>query len=110
MPGTSSDSTAVGFLLSGTRRRARTTPTMPTGMLTRKIQRQLPATVGQVMYWRMMPPSTGPRPEARPDTPPHTPMAAPRLWGGKTVAMMLSVEGIIAAPPMPCTTRKAISR
>ena len=92
-PGRSSDSTAVGFLLSGTRRSVSSTPTMPTGMLTRKIQRQLSATAGQVTYWMMMPPSTGPSPEARPDTPPHTPIAAPRFSGANTVAMMLSVDG-----------------
>jgi len=45
-----------------------------------------------------------------PETPPQTPMAAPRLSGANTVAMMLSVDGIIAAPPMPWMTRKAISR
>ena len=83
---------------------------MPTGMLTRKIQRQLPSTLGQVTYWMMMPPSTGPRPEATPETPPQTPMAAPRLSGAKTVAMMLRVDGIIAAPPMPWMTRKTMSR
>ena len=82
----------------------------PTGMLTRKIQRQLPSADGQVTYWMMIPPRTGPRPEARPETPPHTPIAAPRFSGAKTVAMMLSVDGIIAAPPMPWMTRKAMSR
>ena len=83
---------------------------MPTGMLTRKIQRQLAAASGHVTYWMMIPPRTGPRPEATPETPPQTPIAAPRLSGAKTVAMMLSVDGIIAAPPMPWMMRKAISR
>ena len=109
-PGRSSDSTAVGFLLSGTMRRARMTPRIPMGMLTRKIQRQLSSTVGQVTYWTMMPPRVGPMAVARPETPPHTPMAAPRLPGGKTSETMLRVDGIIAAPPMPCRTRKAMSR
>ena len=70
----------------------------------------VPAAAGQVTYWMMMPPSTGPRPEATPETPPQTPMAAPRLSAGNTVAMMLRVDGIIAAPPMPWITRKAMSR
>ena len=83
---------------------------IPMGMLTRKIQRQLSATAGQVTYWTMVPPSVGPMAVASPDTPPHTPMATPRFPGGKTAAMMLKVDGIIAAPPMPCSTRQAISR
>jgi hypothetical protein len=49
------------------------------------------------------------RPEAR-GVAGGAPIAAPRLSAGKTVAMMLSVDGIMAAPPMPWTTRKAISR
>ena len=47
---------------------------------------------------------------ASPETPPQTPIAAPRLPGGNTAATMLSVAGIIAAPPSPCTTRKTMSQ
>ena len=109
-PGRSSVWTAVGFLLSGTRRQASSTPAAPIGMFTRKIQRQLSAAVGQATYCTMRPPAVGPMAVAKPETPPQTPIAAPRLAAGKTAAMIDSVAGIMAAPPAPCSRRKAISQ
>ena len=76
--------------------------TTPIGRLMRKIQRQLAASTTR-------PPRLGPIAVASPLTPPQMPMAAPRLSAGNTAATMLKVLGIIAAPPSPCTTRKATS-
>lgn len=55
------------------------------------------------------PPMIGPMMKARPDTAPQKPMARPRSSFAKFAVMSESVAGIMADPPMPCTTRNAMS-
>ncbi len=71
-------------------------------MFTRKSQRQL-ATL------RMRPPSTGPR--MGPSAVGRVTVAMTRPISRPFAACMISVamSGIMIPPPMPCTTRKAIS-
>ena len=84
------------------RRKLAAIATMPTGMLTKKIQCQLRCCVSR-------PPTSGPIARARAETPAQMPIAIPRSFGGKVAAMIERVAGFISAAPIPCTTRAAIS-
>ena len=55
------------------------------------------------------PPTTGPIATARPTAPAQTPMARPRSRGSKTLEMIASVAGMIAAAPRPISARAPIS-
>ena len=72
------------------------------GTLMKKIHRQEAASTSS-------PPRLGPSASEMPLTPPQKPMALPRSSGGKTLAMIDRVLGIIMAPPSPWTARKPIS-
>jgi hypothetical protein len=55
------------------------------------------------------PPMTGPSAAPRPAVAPQMPSAMPRRWGGVTLAMSVTVSGIVIAAPAPWTARAAIS-
>ena len=67
---------------------------MPTGRLTRKIQRQLSPVVSR-------PPRTGPRATLTPVTAPQTPKAVPRSRPWKVWASSASDVANMIAPPTP---------
>ena len=86
----------------GTRRNARNRPTMPTGMLMKKIHSQpSPST--------STPPRIGPTSVATPAVAPHSAIARPRSVDGKIRVMTAIVCGVISAAPKPCTTRATMS-
>ena len=55
------------------------------------------------------PPTTGPIATASPTAPAQTPMARPRSRGSKTLEMIASVAGMIAAAPRPISARAPMS-
>ena len=71
---------------------------MPTGMLTRKIQRQDSPLVSA-------PPITGPTATATPVTAPKTPNATPRSRPWKALARIARPVANMIAPPMPWNAR-----
>ena len=73
---------------------------MPTGMLTRKIQRHDASTSS--------PPIGGPSAAATPPTIDQTAIADARRAGGKAASSSASDVAVIIEPPTACTTRKAI--
>src|ERR1700736_3271509 len=75
--------------------------TMPTGILMKKIQRQVKLSVIQ-------PPSVGPMAGAVTTAMPYTANAMPRLAGGKVSARMACSLGCKPPPPAPCRTRQMI--
>ena len=86
----------------GTSFNANTKSSTPIGTLTQKIHRQ-PA------YSVSRPPASGPTAAAPAITAPHTPNAAARSSPWNREFTLDRVDGRIAAPPMPCTTRATIS-
>ena len=98
-PGRSNRRTWVGS--SGTSRAASTSPTTPTGTLTKKIHSQpSPST--------STPPRIGPTSVATPATAPHRLIARPRDSAGNVRVITAMVCGIITEAPRPCTTRAAM--
>ena len=94
--------TALRSQVSGHQRSARMIPTMPNGMLMRKIQCQLAISIST-------PPSTGPNAE---DTSATTAISAspkPRCCGGNTRIVIANPSGARMPAPAPCSTRKTIS-
>ncbi len=87
---------------SGTSRNASTRPTMPTGMLMKKIHSQPSAST-------RMPPRIGPTRSATPAVVPQSAIALPRSWAGKIRVMTAIVCGVSIEAPMPWRTRAAIS-
>ena len=87
---------------SGSRRRPPISAAMPSGTLTRKIQRQSAASVST-------PPITGPSTALSPMTGPKSPNAFCSSSAGKAARMMPKPWGIISAANAPWTRRKAIS-
>src|SRR5580698_797478 len=75
---------------------------IPTGMLMKKIQRQVKLSVIQ-------PPRVGPIAGAVTTATPYTANAMPRLAGGKVSARMACSLGCRPPPPAPCSTRQMIS-
>ena len=75
---------------------------MPIGTLTQKIQCHDSASVSS-------PPATGPSATPKPEIADQMPSAAPRRSAGKAAVIIVSVSGMITAPPMPSTARAAIS-
>lgn len=69
---------------SGMKRAASTTANSPTGMLTRKMGRQVQP---KRSAWMSSPPTRGPVMAASPMTPPRMPKAMPRRCGGKVTWM-----------------------
>ena len=55
------------------------------------------------------PPATGPSATPKPEIAAQMPSAAPRRSGGNAAVIIVSVSGMIAAPPMPSSARAAIS-
>ncbi len=86
----------------GTSRQASTSPTTPTGRLTKKIHSQPRASTST-------PPASGPTRVATPAVAPHSPMALPREAGGKVRVITAMVCGVIIAAPSPWNTRARIS-
>ena len=86
----------------GTSFNANTKSSTPIGTLTQKIHRQ-PA------YSVSRPPASGPTAAAPAMTAPHTPKAAARSSPWNREFTLDRVEGRIAAPPTPWTTRATIS-
>ena len=76
------------------------TATTANGRLTQK-------TEAQPEKLRRIPPAAGPTPKPVPPTAAQVPMAAARVPGGNVSVMMDSVSASIAAPPAPCSARKA---
>ena len=72
------------------------------GRLTKKIQRQS-------RCWVSSPPRIGPVAAAAPLTAPQTPKAVPRSRPEYRWLIRATVVASIAAPPTPCTARKAMS-
>ena len=67
---------------------------MPIGTLSQKIQcQEMPLTTA--------PPTSGPNATARPAMPLHAPMNAPRRLAGTPALRMVSVSGVMIAPPTP---------
>ena len=87
---------------AGTRRHASQKPTMPTGMLMKKIHSH-PATSTST------PPRIGPTSVATPAVAPHRLIAEPRLSRGKIRVITAIVCGARAAAPKPWSTRAATS-
>ena len=75
---------------------------MPTGILMKKIQRQLKLSVIQ-------PPSVGPIAGASTTAMPYTANAMPRLRGSKVSARIACSLGCRPPPPAPCNTRQIIN-
>ena len=75
---------------------------MPIGTLTQKIQCHESASVSR-------PPATGPSATPKPEMADQMPSAAPRRSAGKAAVIIVSVSGMITAPPMPSIARAAIS-
>jgi hypothetical protein len=75
---------------------------MPTGMLMKKIQRQLKLSV-------IHPPSVGPMAGANTTAIPYTANAMPRFLGSKVSARIACSLGCNPPPPAPCKMRKIIS-
>ena len=73
-----------------------------TGTLTKKTEFQL-------NQFRRRPPKSGPRPTPIAAIAAQMPIAFARSSRGKTFVMMERVAGMISAPPMPMTARRAIS-
>ena len=72
--------------------------TSPIGTLSQKIQcQEKPLTIA--------PPTSGPIAIARPPTPPQMPSARPRRSGATAAERIVSVSGVMIAPPTPCTAR-----
>ena len=103
MPGKSTSRVAVSSRDSCVANSVTTTATIATGMLMKKIARQLTSSVSQ-------PPSSGPSASAIADTPAHMPIALPRSAGGNVLVMIESVPGIISAAPQPWIAREATSQ
>jgi hypothetical protein len=76
------------------------TAVIANGMLTQNTEAQLEK-------MRRIPPAAGPTPKLVPPTAAQVPMAAARVSGGNVSVMMDSVRASIAAPPAPCSARKA---
>ena len=94
--------TALRSQVSGHQRSARMMPTIPNGMLMRKIQCQLASSIST-------PPSTGPKAE---DTSATTAISAspkPRCCGGNTSTVIAKPSGARMPAPAPWITRKTIS-
>ena len=90
----------------GTHLTAATIATMPTGTLTRKIERQpVPAMSALVRTA----PSTGPRTAVTPASAVNRPIAAARSCGAYMTWMLVSTCGIIAAAASPCRARNRMS-
>jgi hypothetical protein len=102
-PGQSGLPEADGSFDSGTCRRVAQAATAATGMLIKKIGRQLPACSSH-------PPANGAIAAETPLNPAHVPIAWVRSAGAKLASMMARLAGVISAPPMPCTARAAISQ
>ena len=83
---------------SSTERSVRYSAAMPTGMLTRKIQRHDSPLVSA-------PPITGPTATATPVTAPNTPNATPRSRPWKALAISARPVANMIAPPMPWNAR-----
>ena len=67
---------------------------MPIGTLSQKIQcHEIPLTTA--------PPTTGPSATARPAMPLQAPMKAPRRLAGTPALRIVSVNGVMIAPPAP---------
>ena len=93
----------MGFADGGTTRRPATSATPTIGRLTMKIEPQAKCS-------RSHPPSVGPITTPRPATADHMAIALARSAGTvKTLVRMESVAGMIAAAPIPITTRQAMS-
>ncbi len=87
---------------TGTNQKARPSPMIPIGTLTKKIHCQpSPST--------RTPPASGPTKVATPAVAPHTLIATPRRSAGKIRVIVDRVCGVSSAAPMPCTTRAAMS-
>ena len=87
---------------SGTSRSASTTPTTPTGTLTKKIHSQPSASTST-------PPRIGPTSVATPATAPHRLIARPRDSAGNVRVITAMVWGIITDAPRPWTTLARMS-
>ena len=72
----------------------------PTGMLTKKIHRQLSESV-------MIPPSSGPAATAKPTVEPQTAIAVIRAGPWNSAPIRASAVANSAAPPMPWSARAA---
>ena len=67
---------------------------MPIGTFSQKIQcQEMPLTTA--------PPTSGPNATARPAMPLHAPMNAPRRLAGTPALRIVSVSGVMIAPPTP---------
>ena len=100
-PGRSS--VPYGPWLSLSQRIASGSTISPIGTLIQKIQcQEMPCTTA--------PPTSGPIATAIPLMPDHTPIAIPRRSAGNASASNVSVSGVTAAAPAPCTARAATSR
>jgi hypothetical protein len=88
---------------SGTWRRVVHAVTAATGMLIRKIHRQLPACSSH-------PPTKGAITADTPLNPAHVPIACVRSAGWMVASMMARLAGVISAPPIPCRARAAMSQ
>ncbi len=75
---------------------------MPTGMLMKKIQRQVKLSV-------IHPPRVGPMAGAVTTAMPYTAKAMPRLAGANVSARMACSLGCKPPPPAPCSTRQMMS-
>src|ERR1700722_777595 len=75
---------------------------IPTGILMKKIQRQLKLSV-------IHPPSVGPIAGANTTAMPYTAKAMPRLLGSKVSARIACSLGCSPPPPAPCKIRQIIS-
>ena len=75
---------------------------MPIGTFSQKIQcQEMPLTTA--------PPTSGPNATASPAMPLQAPMKAPRRFAGTPALRIVSVSGVMIAPPTPCAARAAIS-
>ena len=84
-------------------RRPPSQATNPTGRLTKNAQRHPPAEMRTA-------PSDGPVATARAPTPPHSATICERRSAGKAPSSNPTEDGTMAAAPLPCTTRPAISQ
>ena len=74
---------------------------IPIGTFSQKIQcQEMPLTTA--------PPTSGPNATASPAMPLHAPMKAPRRFAGTPALRIVSVSGVMIAPPTPCAARAAI--
>ncbi len=88
---------------SGTKRHAVQVPMIPTGRLTRKIHRQLNASM-------INPPAAGPMATPMDTMEPASPSALPRSEGGNASVRMAKPRAKIIADPIPWTMRNPISQ